>query len=120
MPSETEQKRLISLDVFRGMTIAGMVLVNNPGSWSTIYSPLKHADWHGWTPTDFVFPFFVFIMGVAIPIALGKRLETGVTNEVYWKILKRAALIFLLGLIQMGFPFFETAKTDLPLVLKIV
>ena len=87
--SETlEQKRLISLDVFRGMTIAGMVLVNNPGSWGAIYSPLKHADWHGWTPTDFVFPFFVFIMGIAIPIALGKRLETGVTGEVYWKIFK--------------------------------
>lgn len=120
MSENAEQKRLISLDVFRGMTIAGMVLVNNPGSWSAIYSPLKHAEWHGWTPTDFVFPFFVFIMGVAIPIALGKRLETGVTGEVYWKIFKRAALIFLLGLIQMGFPFFDTAKTEMPLAIKIV
>lgn len=120
MSENIEQKRLISLDVFRGMTIAGMVLVNNPGSWSAIYSPLKHADWHGWTPTDFVFPFFVFIMGIAIPIALGKRLETGLTAEVYWKIFKRAALIFLLGLIQMGFPFFDVAKTTMPLAIKIV
>jgi predicted acyltransferase len=120
MSESPEQKRLVSLDVFSGMTIAGMVLVNNPGTWSAIYSPLKHAEWHGWTPTDFVFPFFVFIMGVAIPIALGKRLETGVTGEVYWKIFKRAALIFLLGLIQMGFPFFDTTKTEMPLVIKIV
>lgn len=112
--------RLLSLDVFRGMTVAGMVLVNNPGTWSAVYAPLKHAEWHGWTPTDFVFPFFLFIVGIAIPIALGKRLSEGVTNAVYWKIIKRAALIFLLGLIQMGFPFFDLSKTDVPLVVKII
>ncbi len=120
MSETVEQKRLISLDVFRGLTIAGMVLVNNPGSWNAIYPPLKHADWHGWTPTDFVFPFFVFIMGIAIPIALGKRLEQGVNAQVYWKIFKRAALIFGLGMIQMGFPFFDTAKTELPILIKII
>ena len=58
--------RLVSLDVFRGITIAGMLLVNNPGSWGNIYPPLKHAAWHGWTPTDLIFPFFVFIVGVAM------------------------------------------------------
>ncbi|MBX7172175.1 MAG: DUF5009 domain-containing protein [Pyrinomonadaceae bacterium] len=120
MSEKAESKRLISLDVFRGMTIAGMVLVNNPGTWSAIYPPLEHAEWHGWTPTDFIFPFFVFIMGIAIPIALGKRLEQGVTSDVYWKIFKRSAMIFLLGLIQMGFPFFDTAKSELPLILKII
>src|SRR5262249_42300957 len=65
--------RLLSLDVFRGLTIAGMVLVNNPGSWNAVYPPLLHASWHGWTPTDLVFPFFVFIVGVAIPLAFERR-----------------------------------------------
>src|ERR687889_776058 len=79
--------RLRSLDVFRGMTVAGMILVNNPGTWGAIYSPLKHAEWHGWTPTDFVFPFFLFIVGLAIPLALGKRVEdNGVTRQIYIKI----------------------------------
>ena len=67
---QSKTTRFLSLDIFRGMTIAGMVLVNNPGIWSSIYSPLKHADWHGWTPTDTIFPFFVFIMGIAIPLRL--------------------------------------------------
>lgn len=122
MSTETpaSSTRLLSLDVFRGMTVAGMVLVNNPGTWSAVYAPLKHADWHGWTPTDFVFPFFLFIVGISIPIALGKRIAEGVTGEVYWKIIKRAGLIFLLGLIQMGFPFFDLSKTEVPLVVKII
>ena len=75
MEQTIEKKRLLSLDVFRGMTIAGMILVNNPGTWSAIYSPLKHAAWHGITPTDYIFPFFLFIVGVAIPLALGKRVD---------------------------------------------
>ena len=110
MSEITEQKRLVSLDVFRGMTIAGMVLVNNPGTWSAIYSPLKHAEWHGWTPTDTIFPFFVFIMGVAIPLALGKWLEQGVTNDVYWKIIKRSLIIFALGLFLATFPFYNFTR----------
>ena len=69
--------RLDSLDAFRGLTIAGMILVNNPGSWSHIYAPLRHAEWHGWTPTDLIFPFFLFIVGVAVPFSFGKRLERG-------------------------------------------
>ena len=100
-------KRLLSLDVFRGLTIAAMILVNNPGSWSTVYSPLLHADWHGCTPTDLVFPFFLFILGVAIPYALGKRLEN---NDNQWpiiqKILTRSAIIFGLGLFLAAFPHF--------------
>jgi len=70
--------RLISLDVFRGITIAGMVLVNNPGTWSNIYWPLEHAEWHDWTPTDLIFPFFLFIVGVAIPLAFGRRGDSGI------------------------------------------
>ena len=83
MAAEVVQNRLVSLDVFRGMTIAGMVMVNNPGTWSAIYPPLQHAEWHGITPTDYIFPFFLFIVGVAIPIALGRRIEEGVTRDVY-------------------------------------
>ena len=120
MSEAASQNRLLSLDVFRGITIAGMVLVNNPGTWSAVYPALKHAEWHGWTPTDFVFPFFVFIVGVAIPLALGRRVEQGaMTRDVYLKIIKRSAIIFGLGLVQMGFPFFDVAKTDLPLWVNI-
>jgi predicted acyltransferase len=111
--AEQTADRLISLDVFRGITIAGMVLVNNPGTWSAIYSPLKHADWHGWTPTDFVFPFFLFIVGVAITIALGKKVESGgVDRRIYLKILKRSLIIFALGLFLATFPFYNFSKGE--------
>jgi predicted acyltransferase len=118
MNDEIKPTRLLSLDVFRGMTIAGMVLVNNPGTWSAIYSPLKHAEWHGATPTDFIFPFFLFIVGIAIPIALGKRARDGVTNAVYLKIFRRSATIFLLGLFLAAFPFFDFANLRIPGVLQ--
>ena len=125
--SESAPARLLSLDVFRGMTIAGMILVNNPGTWSAIYPPLEHAEWHGWTPTDFIFPFFVLIVGVSITLALGKRVETArathgaITGGVYWKILRRAALIFFLGLFLTAFPFVDTEKGTLidPATLRI-
>ena len=100
------------------MTIAGMVLVNNPGTWSAIYSPLKHAEWHGATPTDYIFPFFLFIVGVAIPLALGRRIEQGVAKDAYLKIFRRAAIIFLLGLFLAAFPFFDLANLRIPGVLQ--
>ena len=118
--ADSTQNRLISLDVFRGMTIAGMVLVNNPGTWSSIYGPLKHAEWHGITPTDYIFPFFLFIVGVAIPIALSKRLEAGITRDVYYKIFTRAVLIFTLSLIMSAIPFFGFNDTQIPYALKIL
>jgi len=65
--------RLLSLDVFRGATVAAMILVNNPGSWQTVYSPLKHAEWNGCTPTDLIFPFFLFIVGVSIAYSYGTK-----------------------------------------------
>src|SRR5829696_2813183 len=100
--------RMLSLDVFRGLTVAGMILVNNPGDWGAIYSPLEHAAWHGWTPTDLVFPFFLFIVGVSITLALGRRAEAGGSRKsVYLKILRRAAIIFALGLFLAGFPSFD-------------
>ena len=93
-----QRNRLVSLDVFRGLTIAGMVLVNNPGTWAHIYWPLEHAEWNGWTPTDLIFPFFLFIVGVAIPLALGKRIESGRDKRsLFLKIVYRTIVIFLLG-----------------------
>ena len=72
MDNKTKPKRLLALDIMRGITIAGMLLVNNPGSWGSIYTPLRHAEWHGLTPTDLVFPFFMFIMGVSTYMSLRK------------------------------------------------
>ena len=114
------QERLVSLDVFRGMTIAGMVLVNNPGTWSAIYGPLKHAEWHGITPTDYIFPFFLIIVGVAIPIAFSKRLAAGITRDTYVKIFSRSATIFAVGLLISAIPFFNFAETTIPYALKIL
>jgi len=96
--------RYYSLDVFRGATVALMILVNNPGSWSYIYRPLKHADWHGWTPTDLVFPFFLFAVGNAMAFVMPRFLESG--PQVFWsKVIKRAFLIFLIGLLLNWSPF---------------
>ena len=115
---QEKQQRLLSLDVFRGITIAGMVLVNNPGTWDAIYPPLEHAEWHGWTPTDFIFPFFLFIVGIAISFALGKRVESGANKAIYLKIFRRSALIFLLGLFIAAFPFFDLSTLRIPGVLQ--
>ena len=111
--------RLVSLDVFRGITIAGMVLVNNPGTWSNIYWPLAHAQWHGWTPTDLVFPFFLFIVGVAIPLAFGRRVESGGSKrDLYWKIARRTLIIFALGMFLSGFPYYPLSTIRIPGVLQ--
>jgi predicted acyltransferase len=98
----------MSLDVMRGATIAGMILVNNPGSWGHIYAPLRHAAWHGCTPTDLVFPFFLFMVGVAIPFGLGRRLTAGGSpGAAVPKILRRGVLLFAFGLLLSGFPKFD-------------
>lgn len=100
--------RLLSLDVFRGITIAGMTLVNNPGTWDAIYSPLEHAEWHGATPTDWIFPFFLFIVGISITFTLGRRVaENSVGRAVYFKIFKRAFLLFAIGVLLGIFPFYN-------------
>lgn len=111
--------RLVSLDVFRGITIAGMVLVNNPGSWAHIYWPLGHAEWNGWTPTDLIFPFFLFIVGAAIPLGLGKRVERGDKfKDLFLKIVYRTIVIFLLGEFLAGFPYFQLSTIRIPGVLQ--
>jgi predicted acyltransferase len=96
--------RLMSLDVFRGATIAAMILVNNPGSWSAIYGPLDHAEWHGWTFTDLIFPFFIWIVGVAIPLSTARRLELGQSRkQLLLHALRRSAIIFALGFFLNSF-----------------
>ncbi len=100
-------ERLVSLDVFRGMTVAGMLLVNNPGTWSAIYPPLAHAPWHGWTPTDLIFPFFLFIVGITTELSLRARRARGDDESaIVRQVLRRGSLIFLFGLLLSGFPFF--------------
>lgn len=92
-----QSSRLLSLDVLRGITIAGMIMVNNPGSWSYVYAPLGHAQWHGLTPTDLVFPFFMFIMGISTYISL-RKFNFEFNKPTLFKILKRTVVIFLIGL----------------------
>ncbi len=103
--------RLLSLDVFRGMTVAGMLLVNNPGDWDHIFPPLEHAPWHGWTPTDLIFPFFLFIVGVTSYLSLSQRRARGDDEgAIVRQILRRGALIFLFGLFLAWFPGFMWGK----------
>jgi predicted acyltransferase len=96
------KNRLLSLDILRGITIAGMILVNNPGSWGAMYAPLRHAPWHGLTPTDLVFPFFMFIMGVSMYLSL-RKFDFAPTRQTFLKILKRTLVIFLIGLAVVWF-----------------
>jgi len=108
MPTLQEQTtgRLLSLDVFRGATIAGMMLVNNPGDWGYVYAPFRHAAWNGWTYTDTVFPFFLWIVGVAMTFSFAKRMERGDDKKkLALHVLQRSAIIFLIGLLLNGLPF---------------
>lgn len=100
------KERFLSLDVFRGATVAGMILVNNPGSWGHMFSPLKHAAWHGCTPTDLVFPFFLFAVGNAFAFVM-PGLQQGGTGAFYKKVVKRTILIFLIGLLLTWWPFVQ-------------
>jgi predicted acyltransferase len=108
-----QSDRLFSLDVFRGITIAAMVMVNSPGTWDAIYKPLQHAEWHGATPTDCIFPFFLFIVGVSISLALAKHVKEGsVPGKIYWKVVRRSSLIFGLGLLVATFPFYDLTEGE--------
>ena len=112
-PRPPMRERLLSLDVFRGMTVAGMLLVNDPGSWAHIYPPLEHAPWNGWTPTDLIFPFFLFIAGITTHLSLSTRRARGDDERaIRNQIIRRGALIFLFGLLVNGFPYFAWA--DIP------
>lgn len=107
-PVGSTSERVLSLDAFRGLTIAGMILVNNPGSWAYVYPPLAHAAWHGWTPTDLIFPYFLFILGVAVPYSFGRRLSEGADRgDLLRHIARRSAILVLLGLAMRAVPDFD-------------
>ena len=111
--------RLLSLDAFRGFTIAAMLLVNNPGDWSHLYGPLAHAAWHGWTFTDWIFPFFVFISGIAMTISLGRRAQQGANKpDLLAQTARRAAVIIGIGLLLNLIPSFNVAELRIPGVLQ--
>lgn len=108
MKGDSLTNRLVSLDVFRGVTIAAMILVNNPGDWGNVYSPLLHAKWNGCTPTDLIFPFFLFIVGVSVTLSLSKRKERGDNlYKLLFQIFKRSFLIFFIGLFLNALPNFN-------------
>jgi predicted acyltransferase len=107
-------ERLLSLDVFRGITIASMILVNNPGSWNHVYPPLLHAEWHGWTPTELRFPFFLFIVGVAMSFSFTAR----ASEPRLAKIFVRSLILFGLGLFMAAYPRFDPAHLRIPGVLQ--
>ena len=110
------KQRIVSLDVFRGMTMVLMILVNNPGDWGHVYAPLLHAEWHGWTPTDLVFPFFIFAMGMALPFS--SEAGRGLDREQFLKILTRSLRLVALGLFLNFFSRIEFGPAqDLTLLL---
>lgn len=112
-------RRLLSLDAFRGFTIAAMLLVNNPGDWGNLYSQLAHAAWHGWTFTDWIFPFFLFIGGVSMTLSLGRQAQAGADKgALLAKLWRRAALIFAIGLFLNLFPAFDFSTVRIPGVLQ--
>lgn len=115
---ETYKQRLLSLDIFRGLTIAGMIVVNTPGSWDHVYPPLLHARWHGITPTDLVFPFFLFIVGMAIYLSLKRHQQNKAPKEVYFRVIKRTLILVLLGLFLNTFPTFDIVNIRIPGVLQ--
>src|SRR5579872_1548671 len=108
------RQRLVALDAFRGLTVAGMLLVNDPGSWGHIFPPLEHAAWNGWTPTDLVFPFFLFIVGITTHLSAAARRARGATDaELIRQILRRGGLIILFGILVNWLPFY-TWTGDFP------
>ncbi|WP_133639088.1 acyltransferase family protein [Sphingobacterium paludis] len=112
MTTEKTPIRYYSLDVFRGATVALMIMVNNPGSWSHIFAPFKHAPWHGCTPTDLVFPFFLFAVGNAMSFVIPRLQQAG--DTVFWKkVIKRTVLIFAIGLLLNWWPFVEWVDNGL-------
>lgn len=113
------KQRLLSLDFFRGLTVAAMILVNNPGSWSDIYAPLEHSGWNGCTPTDLVFPFFLFMVGISVTYALSNRkADTSGHTKLILHILRRAVILFAIGMSFRLIPSFDFHNVRIPGVLQ--
>ncbi|MFA7420117.1 MAG: DUF5009 domain-containing protein [Melioribacteraceae bacterium] len=116
---ETKSERLLSLDIFRGITIAAMILVNNQGDWNHVYPVLDHAPWHGFTPTDAIFPFFLFIVGVTTAISLNRRKLSGDNQtKLLGKIFLRSFLLIALGIIKDNYPFYSLTNLQMLGVLQ--
>lgn len=113
-PAPSPAGRLVSLDAFRGLAIAGMILVNNPGSWAHVYGPLRHAPWHGATPTDLIFPFFLFGVGVSMSLSFAARTARGDSRRDLAKhVARRALIIYGLGLFMAAYPGFDLSTVRL-------
>jgi predicted acyltransferase len=118
-PGNAAQRRLLSIDFFRGVLVVGMLLVTNAGDWNHVYWPLKHADWNGSTPTDMIFPSFLFLAGVSTTFSFASRLARGATRtELAGHIAVRSLLLILLGLFLNGFPLFDMHNLRIPGVLQ--
>lgn len=118
-PARPRAERLVALDAFRGIAIAGMILVNNPGRWRPVYAPLQHAEWNGCTAADLIFPFFLFIVGVAITYSVVPRQRRGDSRlDLGVKILRRTLIIFGLGIVLNALPFFDWSTLRIPGVLQ--
>jgi len=116
-PAPRRAERLVSLDAFRGITIAAMILVNNPGTWKDTYGVLEHADWNGCTPADLIFPFFLFIVGVAVTFSFARR-NPGGSARLLASVARRTFILFALGLLLNGFPSFEWELLRIPGILQ--
>ncbi len=113
------RQRLLSLDVFRGITMAAMILVNNPGDWKNIYEPLDHAEWHGWTPTDLIFPFFLFMVGVSIVFAMqSKKADPANRGNLIWKAFKRMLILLFLSMLVRFIYHHDLSTIRIPGVLQ--
>jgi len=119
VPLTQPRRRLASLDAFRGLTIAAMIVVNNPGDWAAVYAPLRHAQWNGCTPTDLVFPFFVFIAGAALAFAIVSARERGMADARFLgKCWTRALILIGIGVLLNGYPDFDLGRWRIPGVLQ--
>jgi predicted acyltransferase len=117
--SSSDQKRLISLDLFRGISIAGMILVNNQGDWNSVYPALRHASWHGWSGADTVFPFFLFAVGASLFFSQTALLTQGISKKsILFIVVRRTTILFALGIFLNLFPFFNILQIRIPGVLQ--
>ena len=115
---EAKSERIISVDFLRGLTVAFMIFVNSPGSWDYVLPWFAHAKWNGCTPTDLIFPFFLFIVGLSVHFSLSPLKSKGITSLVFLKITKRTVLLFLIGLFINGFPYYHLDTLRIPGVLQ--